>query len=247
MLRGLIWDVDGTLAETEEAHRTAFNLAFAEAGLGWHWDQQTYARLLAVSGGKERIAHFQRSSALGVVFHAEGIAALHDRKTLLYAELISSGRIALRPGVRRLLDEAEQAGLQLGIATTTSAANVRALLDSTMRTRIPHWQAMICGDDVPRKKPAPDVYVAALAQLGLSGGECLAIEDSENGLHAALAAGIACVVTPSAYTDGQDFREALAVLDHLGDADQPCRIMSGPAQHEACMTVAGLRRLHARA
>jgi len=220
MLRGLIWDVDGTLAETEEAHRKAFNQTFAEAGLDWHWDQQTYARLLAVSGGKERIAHFQSSSAQGVVFDAEGIAALHDRKTLLYSELVSSGRIQLRPGVRRLLEEAVQVGLRLGIATTTSEANVWTLLASTMGARTPYWQAMVCGDDVPCKKPAPDVYVAALAQLELPASECLAIEDSENGLRAALAAGIACLVIPSAYTSGQNFHESLAVIENL-DKD-PC-------------------------
>lgn len=220
MLRGLIWDVDGTLAETEEAHRKAFNLAFAEAGLDWHWDRQTYARLLAVSGGKERIAHFQGSAAQKVVLDAGGIASLHDRKTLLYAELISSGRIQLRPGVGRLLEEAAQAGLQLGIATTTSAANVRALLASTLGARTPHLQAMVCGDDVPRKKPAPDVYVTALAQMELPASECLAIEDSENGLRAALAAGIACLVIPNAYTVGQNFCEALAVMESL--EKDPC-------------------------
>jgi len=155
-----------------------------------------------------------------VVYDAGGIATLHDRKTLLYAELISSGRIQLRPGVRRLLEEAAQAGLRLGIATTTSAANVRALLTSTMGARTPYWQAMVCGDDVPRKKPAPDVYVAALAQLELPASECLAIEDSENGLRAALAAGTACLVIPSAYTDGQNFREALAVIESL--EKDPC-------------------------
>jgi HAD superfamily hydrolase (TIGR01509 family) len=215
MLRGLIWDVDGTLAETEEAHRKAFNLAFAEAGLDWHWDEQTYARLLVVSGGKERIAHFQESFLQTSMLDVERVAILHGRKTSYYAELISSGRITLRPGVQRMLEEAEQKGLKLGIATTTSVVNVHALLASTLGARTPHWQAMVCGDDVPRKKPAPDVYVAALAQLGLSARECLAIEDSENGLRAAVALGIPCLVTPSTYTRGQDFSGALAVVENL--------------------------------
>lgn len=215
MLRGLVWDVDGTLAETEEAHRGAFNLAFAEVGLDWHWDQQTYARLLAVSGGKERITYFQNSFLRRIMLDAEGIASLHARKTLLYGKLMSSGQIGLRPGVLRLLDEAEHAGLQLGIATTTSRENVHALLNATLGTKTLRWRAMVCGDDVPRKKPAPDVYEAALDQMGLSADECLAIEDSENGLRAALAAGIACLVTPSSYTGGQYFRGAMVVINNL--------------------------------
>jgi len=182
-LKALIWDVDGTLIDNEELHRAAFNQAFAEAGLDWRWNRRTYARLLAVSGGKERLAEFVQTDAPPLPAGDCLLARLHARKTDIYNQLLAQGDIQLRPGVARLLAEAQDAGLTLAIATTTSPANVRTLV-SRFLGRI-RWTVVAAGDVVARKKPAADVYRLVLEQLGLAPGHCLAVEDSFNGLTAA--------------------------------------------------------------
>lgn len=220
VLRGLIFDVDGTLADTErDGHRPAFNAAFREAGLDWHWDEALYGELLAVTGGKERIAHFvarHRPEFAQRPDYTEQVAALHKAKTRHYTQLAASGAIPLRPGVARLLREARVAGLRLAVATTTTPENVSALLVPALGPEAMAWFEVIgAGDVVPAKKPAPDIYLWVLERLGLPATACLAFEDSENGLRASLGAGLATVVTPCDYTRGQDFSGATAVLDSL--------------------------------
>jgi HAD superfamily hydrolase (TIGR01509 family) len=213
-LAALIFDVDGTLAETEELHRAAFNAAFAAAGLPWRWDVALYARLLKVTGGKERIAHYLTLLPDPPALDSAAIAALHADKTARYAELVESGGLALRSGVAALVESAGAAGLRLAIATTTSRPNVDALLARTFG-RNP-FDVIVAGDEVAAKKPAPDVYVEALRRLGLPAAACVAIEDTEQGLRSALGAGLACVVTKSVYGDGGNFAGALAVVASLG-------------------------------
>lgn len=217
--RALIFDVDGTLAETEEVHRRAFNEAFAEAGLDWFWDQVTYARLLRVAGGKERIRAFDLRNAVPSLTFSD-IADLHGIKTKRYAALIAAGDCPLRPGVRAWLAGARSRGQRLAIATTTSHGNIDALLSVALG---PAWadpfEAIVAGDDVPRKKPAPDVYVEVLARLGLGPADCIAVEDSGNGLAAAAWAGIPVVITRSAYFGDDDFAGALLVVDDLSEID----------------------------
>lgn len=227
MLRALLFDVDGTLAETErDGHRQAFNRAFAEAGLEIVWDEATYGALLQVAGGKERICHYLDQQPDAPKLSREQVARLHRRKNELFAELVPT--LPLRPGVRRLVQEAREAGLLLAIATTTSPENVHALLEH--HGLAGSFCLVVAGDEVPRKKPAPDVYLGVLRELGLRAGEAVAIEDSRNGLLAARGAGIPVVVTPSHYTRGECFDGALAVLEHLGDPGHPATILQGPAE-----------------
>ena len=243
-LEALIWDVDGTLAETEEGHRAAFNAAFAEAGLDWHWDAALYARLLAVAGGKERIRHYLDTTPGAGTLDAEAVRRLHATKTAHYVAAVAAGSVALRPGVRRLLHEARACGLRLAIATTTSPDNVHALLLATLGPHGPGlFEVVGAGDVVPRKKPAPDIYRWVLDRLGLSGDRCAAFEDTNVGLDAAHGAGIPVVVTTSLYGGRAGFAAAAMVVDHLGEAAAPCRVLAGPPLPGPMLDVPALRRL----
>ncbi|WGF88179.1 HAD-IA family hydrolase [Marinivivus vitaminiproducens] len=210
-----IFDIDGTLAETEELHRQSFNRAFAEAGLGWAWDRTLYADLLKVTGGKERIAHYVERTGLALDRPVAEVAAeMHKAKTLAYVAGVRA--ILLRPGVADLIAEARERGIRLAVATTTTRANVDGLLAATLGSG--HgFEAIACGDMVPAKKPAPDIYLLALEMLGLPADQCLAFEDSANGVRSAKAAGLRVVVTPALYTAGEDFTGADLILPDLTD------------------------------
>lgn len=252
MLKALLFDVDGTLADTErDGHRPAFNAAFREFGMDWDWDVPLYGKLLAVTGGKERmkyyVEHFRPDYEKPANFD-ELIAQLHQAKTRHYTKLLAEGGIPLRPGVERLLREARAAGLILGVATTTTPENVTALLRYSLAEDGADWFTVIAaGDIVPAKKPAADIYVWALRQLGLGAEECLAFEDSENGIRASLGAGLKTVVTVNDYTRDHDFTGALAVLTDLGEADAPYhRLDAAGAGERGHVDVASLRAWHAR-
>ena len=235
-LSALIFDVDGTLADTESAHRTAFNSAFTEAGLDWHWDELLYTGLLEVSGGKERITHYWGEVRGGVLAIDAGglvdtVQSIHDLKTAAYERLVHDGAVKLRPGVLRLIEGAAAEGLQLAIATTTSPVNIAALLRSAIGPDWTHlFRVVEDASTAPRKKPHPQVYLQTLQRLKLPAAECLAFEDSANGLKAAAGAGLATIVTPNAFTAHHEFTGALRVLPSLQD-----------------VTVAELRAWHAAA
>jgi HAD superfamily hydrolase (TIGR01509 family) len=214
----LIFDVDGTLAETEEVHRRAFNEAFVRTGIDWRWGRAIYKDLLRVAGGKERIRAFDRMRGTEPMLPDPEIAELHRIKTACYVGLIASGGCPLRPGVETLMAGAERRGQRLAIATTTSRANIEALLSVALgEAWADRFHAIVAGDEVPRKKPAPDVYHEVLARLGMQASDCIAIEDSHNGLVAASLAGIPVLITRSVYFRDEDFSEALLAVDDLTD------------------------------
>jgi HAD superfamily hydrolase (TIGR01509 family) len=249
-LRALLFDVDGTLAETErDGHRLAYNATFAEFGLDWVWDEATYGELLAVTGGKERLRYYLQRYRPEEAVRAdlgELIAAVYAAKTTRYQQLLASGAIGLRPGVKRLIAEAREAGVSLAVTTTTSPGNVTGLLEHALASGSSEWFAVIAaGDVVPAKKPAPDIYLWALDQLGLSADECLVIEDSAVGLRAARGAGLATVITVNDYTAGEDFSGAVAVLSDLGEPDAPAQRLDAPAR--LVVDLATLRTWHATA
>jgi len=234
-LKALIFDVDGTLAETErDGHRLAFNRAFAEAGLPWRWSVGLYGTLLEVAGGKERIRYFVERYLDGFqppVPLEDFVADLHRAKTDHFKALMATGTIAPRPGVRRLIRQAQAAGMRLAIATTSSPDNALALLRSAFAPEAPDWfEVIAAGDMVPAKKPAPDIYHYALDHLGLTADHCLVIEDSYQGLVAATRAGLKTVVTVNDYTRHQDHSGAALVINHLGEPSLPFEVLQGDAR-----------------
>lgn len=251
-LKAIIFDVDGTLAETErDGHRIAFNRAFSDADLDWNWDEALYGKLLAVTGGKERIRYFL--SDFHTDFDYDGdiellIVSLHANKTKHYVSLLESHAITLRPGVERLINEVRKAGLRISIATTTTPANVTALVKSTLGEQALAWfDCIAAGDIVPAKKPASDIFDYCLEKIGLPADECLVFEDSANGVLSSCGANIPTVVTSNNYTKDDDFSGAITVLDHLGEADLPCQVISGQAIAGNYVTVDDLKRIHASA
>ncbi|MBW8328029.1 MAG: HAD family hydrolase [Thiobacillus sp.] len=249
-LHALLFDVDGTLADTErDGHRPAFNQAFKDAGLDWHWDVALYGKLLAVTGGKERMKHYIdhfRPDYRKPDDFDELVAELHKAKTRHYSALAAQGGIPMRPGVKRLLAEARAAGLRLAIATTTPPENVTVLLEHSLGAGTQDWfEVIAAGDIVPAKKPAPDIYVYALEKMGLTAANCLAFEDSENGLRASLGAGLKTLVTVNDYTLDHDFSGAAVVLSDLGDPGAPSRRIAGADLFQPFVDVAYLRALHA--
>lgn len=246
-LQGLIFDVDGTLADTEDCHRQAFNRAFKAFGLDWDWTPKLYEELLVVSGGRERITYYGADLARDFA-HAEEFAEfvrrLHSAKTDIYAAMIREGEVRLRPGVLRLIEEAREAGLKLGIATSSAYSNLEALLDQNLGAGWPaRFAAIATADTVTPKKPSPAVYRAVLAGLGVPAEACVAIEDTENGLQAATAAGLATVVTTHYFTRHHHFPTAAIVCDSLGEADWTPRVAAGDLHDQPCVNLALLDRL----
>ena len=247
-LEALIFDVDGTLAETEELHRHAFNETFAAFGLDWIWPPDLYRHLLKVTGGKERIGHYVEVwQPQGGATAVAQLAELHADKSRRYTQFVAAGALAPRPGVLRLIQAARAENVKLAIATTTDPANVEALLKASFAPDASSWFSVIgAGDVVPAKKPAPDIYRFVLDRLGCDASACIAFEDSENGVRAARAAGLTVVATPSLYTDADDFSAASAVLSDLGEADARFRHLSGSKLNHGIVDLMELQYLLAQ-
>jgi HAD superfamily hydrolase (TIGR01509 family) len=249
----LIFDCDGVLADTErDGHRVAFNATFAEFGIPVEWSEEEYGRKLQVAGGKERMAteltpdfvHANRlpTDAEG---QAQELAKWHRRKTEIYTEMVAAGRLPTRPGIRRLATEAQDAGWELAVASTSAEPSVRAILEQAVGVdRAERFDVVLAGDVVANKKPAPDIYLLAIEQLRSDPAETLVIEDSRNGLLAATAAGLRCVMTVNAYTEEEENSEAILVISSLGDpGGERTRVIAnrGAARPGDHITLADLR------
>lgn len=243
-LEALIFDVDGTLADTEAYHLKAFNETFFAHGMDWKWSHEDYLKLLKVTGGKERMAHFARD------WRNENpddydIVSLHKEKTERYVAMLNDGKVSLRPGVERLFRETLDAGLKLGIATTTSTPNVTALIGHTLGQGVLDDLAVIAaGDCVARKKPAPDIYQYALNAMNLPADACIAFEDSAMGVRSSVGAGIRTLVTVNPFTEGQTFDGADVVLSTLGSPETPARHIAGRKVNYPMVTLEWLRETH---
>lgn len=246
-LKALIFDVDGTLADTERSgHLVAFNRAFADAGLDWVWSEALYGELLAVSGGKERIRHYL--ATCNKAFKAPGdldgfIANLHEAKTRHFTRMLEAGQITLRPGIKRLILEARN-HVRLAIATTLSGESVKTLLRATLDEDAVSWFDVIgAGENASTKKPAADIYLYVLNALSLASSACVAIEDSANGLQSSLGAGIDSIITVNDYTHAQDFTGACLVIDHLGEPDKPMSVIAGDAMGASFINLEFLEKI----
>jgi beta-phosphoglucomutase-like phosphatase (HAD superfamily) len=244
-LEAIIFDVDGTLADTERhGHRIAFNRAFEQFNLDWSWDETLYGALLATTGGKERIKSYLRDYRSGETVDDDFIATLHQTKTRFYLEMLQTEGIPLRDGVRELITAAREANILLAIATTTTYENISNLLIQELGTESIHWfTPLAAGDIVPHKKPAPDIYHYVLEHSKLNPEHCIAIEDSYNGIQSSLGAGITTVITTNGYTEHEDFQGAALVVDKLGTHDNPFRVQAGNAHGHTHVTLDLLQTL----
>lgn len=232
----LIFDCDGVLADTERnGHLPAFNGTFAEEGIPVHWSDDDYREKVLIGGGKERMASIltpEFVAANGLPADEQGqrqlLAEWHKRKTAIYTELVASGAMPPRPGIHRIAMAADAAGWGLAVASTSAEASVRAVLEHAVGSDLARRFSVFAGDVVAHKKPAPDIYLLALDQLGLVPDDALVIEDSGNGVRAAVSAGLRTVVTVSAYTTEEDFTGASLVVTSLGDAEEPAEVISAP-------------------
>jgi|SRR5450755_2405749 HAD superfamily hydrolase (TIGR01509 family) len=250
MVNALIFDCDGVLADTERfGHLPAFNQTFAEFGLSVRWSEEEYGEKLKIGGGKERMASlltddFVRQALLPI--DAEGqrqmLAAWHKRKTAMYKEIVAEGRLPGRPGIARVVTEAIANHWKLAVASTSAEESVRAILEHVVGRDHATYFEVLAGDIVPKKKPAPDIYRLALERLHVNPQEALVVEDSRNGLLAAVGAGLRCVVTLSSYTEQEDMHEAILVVSNLGEPDRPMHLLAnrGQASPGACITLRDL-------
>lgn len=255
MKRTLIFDCDGVLADTErDGHLVAFNRMWREQGVNWQWTVEQYAIKLKIGGGKERIASLAKDADFRAAFPVpdseaawlEIVAGWHKRKSEIFQELVMAGAMPGRPGVRRLAQEAHDHGWLLAVCSTSAAPSVQAVLDSVMGKDLSaKFAGVFAGDIVKAKKPAPDIYNYAADGLGLSHADCVVVEDSRNGLLAATAAGMKCLVTTNALTEHEDFSEAALVVDSLGGPRQPTRVIANrsAARPGAVVTIVDLEAI----
>ena len=243
-LEAVVFDVDGTLVDSErDGHRVAFNLAFEEFGLPDRWDEDEYGRLLATTGGRRRLHRWFSERGMPEAERDDLVPKLHHRKTELFVAMAGDGRVPARPGVERLLDDLAAAGVPVAVATTGSRAWVEPLLDRLFG--LDRFRAVVTGDQAEERKPEPDAYLVALDRLGVAASRAVAVEDSDNGVRSARAAGLPVVVVANGYTAGQPLEGAVLVMDGFGQPEEPARVLRGdPAlAPDGLLTVSTLRRV----
>jgi HAD superfamily hydrolase (TIGR01509 family) len=249
-LKGIIFDVDGTIADTEEIHRQAFNKTFKEHEIGWHWPENDYREILLISGGKERFRKFlKEDEALKnkIDDHEAFVQDLHKKKSEHYRKLLKSDGIEFRPGVIRIINEAREKGIQIGVATSSSMANLRSLFKKILNIEPNElFNSIVTSDTVQDKKPSPAAYQCVLAGLGLEAENCIAIEDTQNGNLAALGAGLKTIITTHAYTIDNDFTGASLVLNHLGEPDNPFTVSQGIVDNKTYVDIDLLNKIISR-
>ena len=249
-LQALLFDVDGTLADTErDGHRPAFNMAFEAAGLDWNWDEALYGELLAVTGGKERIRYYLEKFNTDFIKpddYDNFVKGLHESKTAFYTVLMAEGKIPLRSGVERLIAEARAEGMRMAVVTTTTPENVTALLVNTLGPDSESWfEVIAAGDIVPAKKPAPDIYIWALDKMNLTADDAIAFEDSYNGFKSSQGANLKTIITINEYTKEDDFSGAELVLNQMGEPNDAFIVLDGDAQGHTYLDLALVRKIHA--
>lgn len=256
MTKALIFDCDGVLADTErDGHLVAFNQMWRENGINWQWSVDQYIDKLKIGGGKERMLSLSKDDDFRAVYDvpdseeewAQTVATWHKRKSEIYKELIASGALPGRPGVKRLAEEALAQDWTLVVCSTSALPSVQAVLQHVMGDETAaKFAGVFAGDMVKAKKPAPDVYNLAAEQLNLDPDDCVVVEDSRNGLLAADAAGMTCIVTYNQITEPEDFSEAALVLSNLGDPDgEPMKMAANrtKAEPQEHLTVSDLEQI----
>ncbi|KAL3628936.1 hypothetical protein CASFOL_027982 [Castilleja foliolosa] len=225
--KALLFDCDGVLVDTKkDGHRISFNDTFAEKELGVTWDVDLYGELLKIGGGKERMtAYFNKvgwpeKAPTSEEERKTFVASLHKRKTELFMALIEKKLLPLRPGVAKLVDQALGNGVKVAVCSTSNEKAVSAVVSFLLGPERAENILIFAGDVVPRKKPDPAIYLLAAETLKVEPSSCVVVEDSAIGLAAAKAAGMTCIVTKSGYTGDEDFVNADAVFDCIGDAPE---------------------------
>ncbi len=221
-IKAVFFDQDGVIIDTEkDGHRVAFNQTFKEFGYNFEWSVEEYHALLQVSGGKERMRHYLHTKGFGVEVEAaeedQLIKDMHQKKTATFVELIGSGQLPLRPGVKRLMQETMEAGLILGVCTTSNEKSAHAVAYGILKDI--NFEFVLAGDVVSKKKPDPAIYNLALEKTGFKPQECIVVEDSRNGVLSAKAAGLNIVATTNIYTENEDLSDAGIIVTCLGDSD----------------------------
>lgn len=252
-LRAILFDVDGTLADTEAlGHRPAYNRAFRDLGFEFRWGPKLYRKLLKQPGGRERIKHYfqQYEPAFGeheseVRADIDGwVSRVHELKSVYFKKFMRRGRVPLRAGIARLMREAHGSGVKFAIVTNASLRTLEPVLKYTIGPELAAEVAVIAsGEEVRNKKPSPDLYQLAMQRLGIPPEDCIALEDSEMGLEAAAAAGVCAVVTVNSDTEAQDFTEAALVVSSLGEPGAPTRVLKGELPERGWVTLDTLKGL----